>query len=237
MRRYILKQGNISVEKWNWKSNNYTERKVFDILTGIALGILADGELSAKEASFLARWIEINSQILPEKFIRKLLPVIRVAGHGGDLADDELASITILLESIAFGETPSNSTNCAPLIGTPCALIFDDIESPEILFVGYEFVFTGNFMNGSKKDLMERTNKLGASAKSANPTSQTDFVVVGSKGSEQWAYSGLGRKVEHALKLKGDLCKLRIIREEDFFRVLEEYEKTTSNSTKPQSIG
>lgn len=60
MRRYILKQGNISVEKWNWKSNNYTERKAFDILTGISLGILADGELSAKEANFLARWIEIN---------------------------------------------------------------------------------------------------------------------------------------------------------------------------------
>lgn len=225
MRRYILKSRSIAVEKWDWKSHNYTDRKVFDILTGISLGILADGELSAKEANFLARWIEINSQTLPEKFIRKLLPVIRIAGQEGDLADDDLASLTILLESIAFGEIPTSSTNAAPLIGTPCALIFDEIDSSEILFGGSEFIFTGNFMNGSKKDLMERTNKLGASAKSANPTSQTDYVVVGSKGSEQWAYSGLGRKVEHALKLKGESCKLRIIREEDFFRVLEEYEK------------
>jgi NAD-dependent DNA ligase len=225
MRRYILKPGNISVEKWDWKSNNYTERKVFDVLTGISLGILADGELSAKEASFLAKWIEINAQILPEKFIRKLLPVIRVAGHGGELSDDDLASITILLESIAFGEKPNNSSNTAPLIGTPCALIFDDIDSSQILLRGCEFVFTGNFMHGSKKDLMERTNKLGASAKSANPTSRTDYVVVGSEGSEQWAYSGLGRKVEHALKLKSESCKLKIIREDDFFRVLENYEK------------
>jgi len=225
MRRYILKQGNISVEKWNWKSKNYTERKVFDILTGISLGILADGELSAKEASFLARWIEINSQILPERFIRKLLPVMRIAGQGGDLADDDLSSITILLESIAFGEISTGSSDAAPLIGTPCALIFDEIELSEIILQGCELIFTGNFVDGSKKDLMERTNKLGASAKSANPTNQTDYVVVGSKGSERWAYSGLGRKVEHALKLKGESCKLKIIREDDFLRVLENYER------------
>ncbi len=130
-----------------------------------------------------------------------------------------------MLESIAFGENSTSSSNAAPLIGTPCALIFDEIDFLDIHLVDCEFIFTGNFMNGSKKALMERTNKLGASAKSANPTNQTDYVVVGSKGSEQWAYSGLGRKVEHALKLKGESCKLRIIREDDFFRVLEEYEK------------
>jgi hypothetical protein len=67
---------------------------------------------------------------------------------------------------------------------------------------------------------------LGASAKSANPTKQTDYVVVGSKGSDQWAYFGLGRKVEHALKLKGESCKLRIIREEDFIHALSLIEKT-----------
>lgn len=221
MRRYILKPREFRVETWDWKSHNYTERKVFDILTGLALGILADGELTAKEATFLAKWIETNSQTIPEKFIRKLLPVIRIAGRGEDLTEVDLDSITLLLEAIAFGDTTVGSSGSPPLIGTPCALIFDEVDFTELRLEGCEFVFTGNFSCGSKKDLMERASGLGASAKYANPTKQTDYVVVGSKGSEQWAYSGLGRKVDHALKLKGESCKLRIIREEDFIEALE----------------
>jgi len=224
MRRYILRPTEFAIETWDGTSHNYTERKVFDVLTGLALGILADGELTTKEASFLARWIEANSVTLPEKFIRKLLPVIRLAGRGEDLADDELASITVLLESIAFGEIPTGSSDPAPLIGTPCALIFDEVDSSEIRFWGAQFVFTGNFACGSKKDLMNRTSGLGATAKSANPTSQTDYVVVGSKGSDQWAYSGLGRKVEHALKLRDEACKLLIIREEEFIQAIDRFD-------------
>jgi hypothetical protein len=55
MRRYILKPREFRVETWDCKSHNYNERKVFDILTGLALGILADGELTVKEANFLVR--------------------------------------------------------------------------------------------------------------------------------------------------------------------------------------
>ncbi len=108
--------------------------------------------------------------------------------------------------------------------------IFDEVDLAEIRIFGREFIFTGNFSCGSKKELMDRTNGLGASAKSANPTRDTDYVVVGSKGSEQWAFSGLGRKVEHALKLREGSCKLRIIREEAFIEALDSIDKTSAIS-------
>jgi hypothetical protein len=229
MRRYILKTSRFPSESRKWTEQNYTARKAFDILTGLSLGILADGEITAKEASFLASWVANNSHSLPELFVRKLLPLIRIASRGEDISGEDLASITILLESIVFSEISDNSSDSAALIGSPCALIFDEIDLSEIQFDGREFVFTGNFSCGSKKELMDRTNGLGASAKSVSPTRQTDYVVVGSKGSEQWAYSGLGRKVEHALKLKGESCKLKIIREEDFVHVLQSVESATTD--------
>lgn len=229
MKRYILKHQSKVGSPKDWPSQSYPERKAFDILTGIALGILADGELSAKEASFLARWLEANSNALPEQFIRKLLPVIRIAGRGEDISDEGLSSITTLLESIIeSGNQPESSMVASALIGTPCALIFDLVDFQGFKISDCELIFTGNFSGGSKKELMDRSICLGALAKSANPTRQTDYVVVGSKGSDQWAYSGLGRKVEHALKLKGESCKLRIIREEDFVRALERIENLSA---------
>jgi NAD-dependent DNA ligase len=227
MRRYILKSPEFAAKSEAWSSRNNSERKAFDVLTGLALGILADGELTAKEASFLARWIEANTQALPEKFIRKLLPVIRTAGRGEDIPDEELASIALLLESIVCSDgSPDPLVKPPTAIGTPCSLIFDEVDLAEIRIFGCEFIFTGNFLCGSKKELMDRTDRLGASAKSANPTRNTDYVVVGSKGSEQWAFSGLGRKVEHALKLREESCKLRIIREEIFIQVLERVDQS-----------
>jgi hypothetical protein len=226
MKRYILKTSKFTPENRGWTSQGYVERKAFDILTGLALGILADGELTAKEANFLAQWIAANSHSLPENFIRNLLPVIGIAGRGEDVSEDDLDMITQLLESIVFCDVPSDSTNSPGLIGTPCALVFDEVDLSEIGIPGREFVLTGNFSSGSKNDLMARANRLGAFAKSATPTKQTDYVVVGSKGSEHWAYSGLGRKVEHALKLKSESCKLRIIREEDFIQALESIDQT-----------
>jgi hypothetical protein len=221
MRRYTLKPTTLRIETLDWGSCNYTERKVFDILTGLALGILSDGELTQKEATFLASWIEANSRNLPHKFIKNLLPIIRLAGDGKELSEDDLSCITKILESISFGDAPRSLVEQSPTIGIPCALIFDEIDFSQIKFHEVEFIFSGNFSNCSKKELMERTVGRGAIAKSANPTKQTDFVVVGSKGSGQWAYSGLGRKVEHALKLKEESCKLLIIREEVFIQALE----------------
>ncbi|GEM_PF-1907530 len=229
MRRYILKDTSLTIEKTDWSKQRYSERKAFDVLTGLALGILSDGELTQPEALFLAKWVEANSQNLPEHFIRKLLPVIRLAGRGNKLSESELKEIATILEEIAFSGSSQAPANAPPTIGTPCALIFDEIVPSDLTFDGVEFVFTGNFLCGSKKDLMERTSELGASAKSANPTRQTDYVVVGSKGSEQWAYSGLGRKVEHALKLKSESCKLRIIREEIFIQALDSIDSSSTD--------
>lgn len=223
MRRYTLNPTSATILSNDWTSYNYSERKVFDILTGLALGILSDGEITEKEAIFLAKWIESNSRAIPEKFIRNLLPVIRLAGAGKDLSDKDLNCITKILESIAFGETQTDTKSpcvSTPSIGAPCALVFDDIHFSEIKFDGIEFIFTGNFSTSSKKDLMDRTARLGALAKSATPTRDTHYVVVGSKGSDQWAYSGLGRKLEHALKLKESYSKLSIIREEVLIQAL-----------------
>jgi len=223
MKRYVLKLKSPSPSERDWIGHNYTERKSFDILTGLALAILSDGELTQKEANFLSKWIEANSQTLPETFIRKLLPIVRTAGAGSELSATDLQEITCILEEIAFSKVTQTSSNSDQVIGTPCALIYDETGSSENEFQDMEFIFSGNFLTGKKIDLMSQTASLGASAKSANPTRNTDFVVVGSKGSEQWAYSGLGRKVEHAMSLRDSGCKLRIISEEVFSHALERH--------------
>lgn len=217
MRRYILRNQPERLHEFDWKSRHYSERKVFDILTGLALGILADGEISQKEAQFLAKWLDCNSQNIPEHFLRNLLPVIHFAGEGVDIPQADLDEITKILVSIAFGEIAPDGNglpDSPSAIGTPSILVFDDISFSEIIFEGMEFIFTGSFSTCDKKELMERTGLRGAIAKSAVPNRNTDYVVVGSQGSDRWAYSGLGRKIEQALKLKEAYYKPLIIKEE-----------------------
>ena len=216
MKRYFLTQGDPErriLSKWNVQSNR---RKAYDVLCGIALGILADGEFSDREARFLVEWLERNGSNLSHAFLSPLMPIIRGAADSRPLSEEQLAEFSSILVGIASGESESDWTaqEMTTQKGRPCILVFDDLPPTRIRFMGVEFVVTGQFQSGKRQDILARISRKGGVARSEQPTVATRYVVVGEVGSEAWAYSGLGRKIEKALEMKDAGHDIAIIREQ-----------------------
>jgi len=91
-----------------------------------------------------------------------------------------------------------------------------DYPVPEITYYGKKFVFTGKFDFGSRIDCFRHIeNKGGVPQQSV--TVDTDYLVIGSLKSEQWASGSFGRKMEKALLLRLEYGSPVILNEESVF--------------------
>jgi len=74
-----------------------------------------------------------------------------------------------------------------------------DRPQPPVSFAGTQFVFTGKFDFGSRKECQEAVTQLGASAPKSM-TRSVDYLVIGTQGSPTWKKKGkYGRKIEAAI--------------------------------------
>ena len=80
---------------------------------------------------------------------------------------------------------------------------------------GKAFCLTGDFSYGSRKQVQEYLVSLGGVAKSG-VSRNVDYLIVGSKGSEEYAYGNYGSKAKRAIELQNEGCPIRIIHEREF---------------------
>ena len=89
---------------------------------------------------------------------------------------------------------------------------FDDPE-PKVEFSGKHFCFTGNFEFGKRKACESAIKERGGIADD-NAKHETDFLVIGKRGSDRFAKNGYGRKIEWAIVAKLEFGKPLIISED-----------------------
>ena len=160
-------------------------RKAIDVLAGLCLGILADGEINSREAEFLRDWIMRHSSSLPEFVLIKLNPKLIVLWAGAEAPPEFLVELAKHLGAlVGLDETTSetNGSNLVASAGRPSKLIFDELDAP-LSFRGLEVVVTGNFANFSRAEVMSLLLVLGALPRDAAPTNSTSLVIVGQNGS------------------------------------------------------
>jgi len=78
--------------------------------------------------------------------------------------------------------------------------VYDD-PMPDVVFSGKKFVLTGNFVTASRSKVREGIERRGGVVQGQTYPG-TDYVLVGTLGSEEWLGDGYGSKIEHALQLK-----------------------------------
>jgi NAD-dependent DNA ligase len=92
-------------------------------------------------------------------------------------------------------------------------------NSVQVCFEGRHVCPTGKFLYGSRSKveaaIVERGGLLAA-----NPTKKTDFLVVGSMASKDWAMTSYGRKIEYAMGLRAQGCPILVVGEEAFMAAL-----------------
>jgi NAD-dependent DNA ligase len=96
-------------------------------------------------------------------------------------------------------------------------------KNPNIYIDGKLFCATGEFDNGTRQELYREIEKAGGLT-SDTVTRKTDYLIVGNKCSQAWAYSCYGRKVEKAISMRKSGQVITIIRESDFMKELDKFQ-------------
>lgn len=182
--------------------------RTFDELMGFVRGILADGEVSEAEARSLLTWCENNPSTVAQWPGREIAGRLSRVFEDGVVTDDERADLAALLQAVSGGR-PEAPTG----VGRSTRLPLND-PLPPLDFDGRTFVFTGQFVYGTRNVCEATVIQRGGHCSSA-VTKKVDFVVIGELCSRDWLYSTHGTKIQKAVEYRdGKKVPIAIIPED-----------------------
>ena len=184
--------------------------KSLNSLMGILSGIVSDGELNDKEILFLKTWLDEHTYLglqYPASIIFRRVHEVLIDGV---ITPSER---THLLEELKIlsGNDFSNTGAAMP---EQIESIFD--TDPMVIFDKNEFVFTGDFLFGTRVACEEAVVRRGAVVKSY-VTQKTNYLVIGTRSSPDWITANFGRKIQKAADMQNSgEYEISIIREVDW---------------------
>ena len=172
-------------------------------LNGILSGITCDNVLVEAEVDYLQKWLDDNVVLKGNYPYDKIYSTLAAALADGILEQSELNYMLQLFRQIT---DPVNESAC-------------DCERLDVS--GKNICLSGEFDYGSKADVNERLVSHGAYI-NETVTQKTDILLVGGQGSSAWSAGNYGNKVKKALEMQTKGSNILLMREADFFAVLEE---------------
>lgn len=193
------------------------------LLHGLLHGVLSNGVLNDLEIIELSKWIEENGFLVgmyPYDEINSLLASVL---SDGVISDDERNMLVAYFGNF-IDTTLSYNINSPHLeeLREQHSVSGICVVSPNIVIPDNVFCFTGESPKMSRPAMEELVASLGGLFRK-NPSSKTDFLVVGSCGNPCWAFSCYGRKVEKTMELRKQGAKTQIVSEDDFWNAVQMY--------------
>lgn len=186
------------------------DRKINE-LVGICTGILADGTLNDAEIHFIKAWLDKNKAHKDAWPINILYAQITNILEDNIIDEDERASLIATLAELAdFSPICEQPSTSLPLCN----------PAPEITYDNKVFVLTGHFYLGSRNNCEREISHLGGIPQ-RTITLKTDYLIIGDKGSSDWAHQSFGRKIERAVDLRTKNGKPHIISETHWAKTLQ----------------
>lgn len=184
------------------KSRYSEQTKSLQTLHSFLLGVIADNILTESEIFALKKWLDDNSDLSGQYPFDKVFSVIEKALDDNMLDQNELDKMLSLFKKYT---TPSE--NCTSL-------------SPSIVIQNKLFCLTGDFIHGERKEIECLIESMGGICKNG-VSGKVNYVIVGSNGSPDWSCGNYGNKIKRALELQEQGKDIQIVKEADFFAVLE----------------
>jgi NAD-dependent DNA ligase len=187
--------------------------KAIDQLSGICSGILADGIVTDAEAQFFAEYVRKFAAYEPVwPFTDVLARVERIFADG--ICDhEEREELKHVIEALC-----GHTEQCSPSETYSATLPLDSPLPNPVLFPDHSFVITGRFAYGTRRKVFGAVSDLGGFADDSPPTRDTNYLVIGTFASRDWANTNYGRKIEHAVELRESGSGICIISEEHWKR-------------------
>lgn len=193
-------------------SDTVADRKV-DELIGICRGIIADGEINKAEAEFLLSWVTKNIDLAPKYPFDILYRRISEMLSDGIMDEDEQRDLLSVLNELTGGDVIDGESDSMSSTLPLCS------PAPDVIIKDKSFVFTGVFTSGDRKSLERIVVDLGG-IMHQNVTTDTDYLVIGDIGSQDWAHSSFGRKIEKAVANREKGRKISIVIESHWMKYL-----------------
>jgi len=184
--------------------------KSLNSLMGILSGIVSDGELNNKEILFLKTWCDENRHITGEYPANIVFRRVHEVLIDGVITDEERQRLLRELKVIS-GNYFSTTGSAMP---EHIESIFDN--DPTIIYENNEFVFTGEFIFGTRAACQRAVLRRGGTIKDCM-TLSANYLVIGSRSSPDWIAENFGRKIQKAVKMASSgEYEIAIIREADW---------------------
>lgn len=184
-----------------------------DELVGFCRGAIADGVVNQSEAESLLAWINRHPDLATRFPANVLFARLTDALDDGELDNEEAQDVFELIAECvgASGDvTMEPCTSTLPLDSPP----------PELVFPRRNYVLTGRFAWGPRRDVVNTIEFLGGAVKS-NVSGVVDYLICGHFGSEDWAHSSHGRKIEAALNFRAEGYDIAIVSERYWAEIIK----------------
>lgn len=178
------------------------QTKALQQLQALLLGIIDDNMVSELEAHSLKKWIDDNKELEGQFPYEPIKKEIEKVFEDGILEKHELEEMLVLFKSFV---DPTKSTE----------------EITDASIKDKSCVLTGDFKIGSKSEVEKMITEAGGVVKSG-VSKKTDFVIVGSFGSDAWKCGNYGSKIKKAKELQEQGVSIQIISEDNFLSMLGE---------------
>lgn len=181
------------------------QRTVTELL-GLCKGVLLDGVVTNGEMVALDEWLAAHAEVAEEWPADLLSDRLRQIFDDGVIEEDERIHFQELLEQLvgpADGARLVDAATRLPL----------DVPPPVVVFDQRAFCFTGHFVFGPRPKLVAAVEERGGTCHNT-PKKDTDYLVIGTVASRDWAQPSFGRKIERVVAGRAKGWKTRIVAEE-----------------------
>lgn len=181
-------------------------------LQNILKEIIKDGEVSVNEVFFLKNWMEDHYTLRGNYPFDRVYDSLEKVLADGIITDNERFDLQVLFTEYI---DPVNAYNC-------------DIDEDIVSIEGNHFCLTGEFSFGTRDDVCKYIEKAGGVIDKSTKKS-TNYVVVGSLGSDNWKTEKYGSKIQKALEWNKKGSDISIIKENQLMQLIRDSLKYKSS--------
>lgn len=181
-------------------------REPLDELLGIARGLLADERLSNDEIGFLGKWLNQHRSIASQFPGDVIHERVRAVLEDGVVTEEERSHLVDTLNMLIQNRLEDLAER------VDLTELWFDVAGT-IGFEGSKFCLTGKFVYGSPGLCRSAVEQRGGVVTAA-VGDDTNFLVVGGLGLDEWRSGGLGAEIEKAMRFRATGKPVKIIGEE-----------------------
>jgi len=182
-------------------------------MVGLVRGVIADGKVSADEATSLAEWTRENPEVAtrwPANILSRRLERIFLDGR---VDTRERRHLGALLAQLA--ENPAGFGGGFP-VATDLPLTTPE---PDITFEGRTFLFAGEMAYGPEHACEREVQELGGTCE-RTVNRRTDFVVIGAVAATEWDQAGFGAILNEVVQYRARGVPIAVVSEEHWTAAL-----------------